>query len=181
MATHSNVLVWEIPWTEEPGGLQSVGLQSWTQLSTSPASPPGGILKTPKEADAESLQAGWYPRTSLPTPLRAQDILHLVNLAAQYHQRARHPLLLPQELPCSLVCQRLVATFTSVQTVWVLVGTVGTPHLPVTACGFAPMEQRGGPVASMVNGPKRHSCSFRARDLRLQHWLCPMPVPGEHL
>ena len=144
MATHSSILVWEIPWTEEPGGLQSVELQSWTQLSTSPASPPGGILKTSKEADAESLQAGWYPRTSLPTPLRAQDILHLVDLAAQYRQRARHPLLLPQELPCSLVCQRLVATFTNVQTVWVLVGTVGTPHLPVTACGFTPMEQRGG-------------------------------------
>ncbi|XP_007094015.3 8-oxo-dGDP phosphatase NUDT18 [Panthera tigris] len=104
----------------------------------------GGILKTPKEADAESLQAGWYPRTSLPTPLRAQDILHLVELAAQYRQQARHPLILPQELPCSLVCQRLVATFTSVQTVWVLVGTVGMPHLPITACGFTPMEQRGG-------------------------------------
>ena len=27
MATHSNVLDWEIPWTEEPGGLQSMGLQ----------------------------------------------------------------------------------------------------------------------------------------------------------
>ena len=26
MATHSSVLAWEIPWTEEPGGLQSVGL-----------------------------------------------------------------------------------------------------------------------------------------------------------
>ena len=24
MATHSNVLAWRIPWTEEPGGLQSV-------------------------------------------------------------------------------------------------------------------------------------------------------------
>ena len=24
MATHSNILAWEIPWTEEPGGLQSV-------------------------------------------------------------------------------------------------------------------------------------------------------------
>ena len=23
MATHSNILAWEIPWTEEPGGLQS--------------------------------------------------------------------------------------------------------------------------------------------------------------
>ena len=30
MATYSSILTWEIPWTEEPGGLQSVGLQkSW--------------------------------------------------------------------------------------------------------------------------------------------------------
>jgi len=27
MATHSSILAWEIPWTEEPGGLQSLGLQ----------------------------------------------------------------------------------------------------------------------------------------------------------
>ena len=27
MATHSSLLVWEIPWTEEPGRLQSMGLQ----------------------------------------------------------------------------------------------------------------------------------------------------------
>ena len=26
-ATHSRILAWRIPWTEEPGGLQSVGLQ----------------------------------------------------------------------------------------------------------------------------------------------------------
>ena len=30
IATHSSVLAWEIPWMEEPSGLQSVGLQkSW--------------------------------------------------------------------------------------------------------------------------------------------------------
>ena len=27
MAPHSSILVWRIPWTEEPGGLQSMGLQ----------------------------------------------------------------------------------------------------------------------------------------------------------
>ena len=27
MATHSSILVWEIPWTEEPSRLQSMGLQ----------------------------------------------------------------------------------------------------------------------------------------------------------
>ena len=34
VATHSSILAWEIPWTEEPGGLQSMGLQrvrqDWT-------------------------------------------------------------------------------------------------------------------------------------------------------
>ena len=27
MATHSSILAWEIPWAEEPGGVQSIGLQ----------------------------------------------------------------------------------------------------------------------------------------------------------
>ena len=27
MATHSSVLAWRVPWTEEPGGLQSMGSQ----------------------------------------------------------------------------------------------------------------------------------------------------------
>ena len=31
MVTHSDIHVWKIPWTEEPGGLQSMGLQKgWT-------------------------------------------------------------------------------------------------------------------------------------------------------
>ena len=34
MAPHSSTLAWKIPWMEEPGGLQSMGLQkSQTQLS----------------------------------------------------------------------------------------------------------------------------------------------------
>ena len=32
LATHSSILVWRIPWTEEPGRLQSIGSQSLTQL-----------------------------------------------------------------------------------------------------------------------------------------------------
>ena len=30
MATCSSILAWRIPWTEEPGGPQSMGSQSWT-------------------------------------------------------------------------------------------------------------------------------------------------------
>ena len=33
-ATLPSILAWKISWTEEQGGLQCMGLQSWTQLST---------------------------------------------------------------------------------------------------------------------------------------------------
>ena len=37
MATHSSILAWRIPWTEEPGGLQFIGsqrvLQDWSNLA----------------------------------------------------------------------------------------------------------------------------------------------------
>ena len=37
MATYSSILAWKIPWTEEPGGLQSMGWQkSQTQLNIHP-------------------------------------------------------------------------------------------------------------------------------------------------
>ena len=39
MATHSSILAWEIPWTEEPGGLQSKGSQRVGQ---------GSVTKAPK-------------------------------------------------------------------------------------------------------------------------------------
>ena len=34
MAVHSRILAWRIPWTEEPGGLQSMGSQSWPDRAT---------------------------------------------------------------------------------------------------------------------------------------------------
>ena len=36
IAIHSSILVWKIPWTEEPGGLQSMKLQSQPGLIISP-------------------------------------------------------------------------------------------------------------------------------------------------
>ena len=33
MATHCSILAWEVPWMEEPGGLQSTGSQRRTRLS----------------------------------------------------------------------------------------------------------------------------------------------------
>ena len=38
MATHSSILVWKFPWTEDPSRLQSIGLQRVTEHSCTPAS-----------------------------------------------------------------------------------------------------------------------------------------------
>ena len=35
MATHSNILAWKISWTEEPGGLQSIGRRKWQPIQYS--------------------------------------------------------------------------------------------------------------------------------------------------
>ena len=42
MATHYGILAWKIPWTKEPGGLQTMGLQQrWAQLSDGTATVSG--------------------------------------------------------------------------------------------------------------------------------------------
>ena len=47
MAIHSSILAWKIPWTEEPGGLQSIGVTK-SQTSTPPqVAPHAGDLASP--------------------------------------------------------------------------------------------------------------------------------------
>ena len=46
MATHSSVLAWRIPGTEEPGGLPSMGSQSRTRLSR------GNLVQQPAAASS---------------------------------------------------------------------------------------------------------------------------------
>ena len=61
MATYSSILAWRIPWTEEPGKLQSMGLQesdTIEQLSLRRWSFPGFGLKTEKFSSSV-LKACW--------------------------------------------------------------------------------------------------------------------------
>ena len=44
MATHSSVLAWRIPGTGEPGGLLSMGSQSWTRLKRLSSSSSSGSI-----------------------------------------------------------------------------------------------------------------------------------------
>ena len=57
MATHSNILAWRIPWTEEPGGLQSIGWQrvgyNWSDLVHMP------VVFAPLVGSVSCLGAGW--------------------------------------------------------------------------------------------------------------------------
>ena len=46
MVTHSSILAWKISWTEEPGGLQSTGLQRVRQFERAHTTPYTGISKT---------------------------------------------------------------------------------------------------------------------------------------
>ncbi|NXX63271.1 NUD18 phosphatase, partial [Scopus umbretta] len=109
------------------------------------ARPTGGTLKTLEEADAESLQAVWWAGDPSVLPLRAPDILPLLDLAARYRRSPPYPPALPQELPCALLCLRLLVAFANdAGDLWVLLGTAGAPHLPVVACGTAPAELRRG-------------------------------------
>ncbi|KAI4536914.1 hypothetical protein MG293_013117 [Ovis ammon polii] len=55
MAAHSSALAWEIPWTEEPGGLQSMGLRSRTQLSAHAQTPSLMIMMCSQPAVSQLL------------------------------------------------------------------------------------------------------------------------------
>ena len=52
MATHSSILAQEILWTEEPGGLQSMGSETDTQ-------PLNATTTMPKETESASLTQFW--------------------------------------------------------------------------------------------------------------------------
>ena len=56
MATHSSILAWEIPWTEEPGRLPSMGLESQTWLSDSATTHLCIVLGANREGNGNSLQ-----------------------------------------------------------------------------------------------------------------------------
>uniref|UniRef100_UPI00398E9C48 8-oxo-dGDP phosphatase NUDT18 isoform X1 n=2 Tax=Pristiophorus japonicus TaxID=55135 RepID=UPI00398E9C48 len=95
----------------------------------------GGNLKNPSDSNAESLQARWWDRVS-PLPLRARDILNLISLAVKHKEKPSHPVTIPVEMSCSVVCHRVVAAFLNKSNeLWLLTNNQGYPHFPVTACG----------------------------------------------
>ena len=58
MATHCSILAWRIPWTEEPGGPQPIGLQSWTPLKQGSSQPRDQTLSLPAEPQGKPKNTG---------------------------------------------------------------------------------------------------------------------------
>ena len=73
MATHSSILAWKIPWTEEPGGLQSLGSRVGHDLVTKP--PKHGGWGSRQEAQRKSWRhTGAMASGCLPLPPLDSDL-----------------------------------------------------------------------------------------------------------
>ena len=69
MATHPSILAWEIPWTEDPGGLQLIGSQRFGH----------GLATKPEKVMApHSSTLAWkIPRTEEPARLQSMGLLRV--------------------------------------------------------------------------------------------------------
>ena len=61
MAAHSSILAWRIPWTEEPGGLQSLGWQKVIQMTEGlSTAQPSGEMRRQEPGNLHRNQRCWY-------------------------------------------------------------------------------------------------------------------------
>ena len=106
MATHSSILAWEIPWTEEPGGLQSMGLRKvgdgfvmrthiytpphfWTALPSFLSHPSRSSQNTKQgslryTADLHQLFYPWYRCLYQTSPLNSSSPSHCICTSVLY-------------------------------------------------------------------------------------------------
>ena len=96
MAIHSSILAWRIPWTEESGGLHSMGWQSWTWLKR---------LSTNAQSLLKTTPVHWllYHLAYLPSlPVMTPDDFHshikVSDLPAHWLVHCPSPVLLPNHL-----------------------------------------------------------------------------------
>ena len=81
-ATHSSILAWEIPWTEEPGGLQCVGLQkSRTRLSNFTYTHTRASLVPQTVKNLPAMQETWVQSLGWEDPLEQGMTTHSSILA----------------------------------------------------------------------------------------------------
>ena len=108
MATHSSILAWRIPWTEEPSGLQFIGLQrvghNWIDLActrtyqTSWLSLPVGWLQEVDLREQLAAESWWrlpHLSSGLATTQSSRNLLPLMLLAILNHASHWFSIILP--------------------------------------------------------------------------------------
>ena len=102
MATHSSILAWRIPWTEEPGGLQPMGTESDRTEGTLPASTVASLGAQMQRIHLQCGRPGFHPWVGkicwrserLPTPVFLPGEFHgqrsLVGLQFRGSRRIGH-------------------------------------------------------------------------------------------
>ena len=99
MATHSSILIWRIPRTEEPGGLQSIESQSRAQLS----------VRAQRSFPPLPCLCHWHPHHSDADPqIPSLDFLLLIPSLISYHVLSFLSL---KYLPVSSVCPGLIICY----------------------------------------------------------------------
>ena len=138
MATHSSIPAWEIPWTEEPGGLQSVGLQRVGQDLAS---------RQQQQSCYHPLKKKWLtpPR---PTPGTSPDSCLRTVVASS---RASPPPPSPREQSGGLSETQTVEA--ALRTLWRLPYALARPHLSSSALAIAPGAHWGAPSIHRTTHP----------------------------
>ena len=74
MATHPSILAWKIPWTEEPGGLQSMELQKESDMTEHTCTAKRSLLGCLLRLHFQRLLFKTKPHYPSPTPPRKQQL-----------------------------------------------------------------------------------------------------------
>ena len=99
MATHSSILAWRIPWTEEPGSLQSWGRKELdTTEATEHARMPRVIIKDSNKSSCYQVRQFGMP--VIPGPLMESSRHQIVHCPAEKGQARHSTLTLGHQEPC---------------------------------------------------------------------------------
>ena len=157
MATHSSIPAWEIPRTEEPGGLQSVGSQRVGQ----------------DLASRQQQQSCYHPlkkkRLTPPEPPPGTSPASCLRTAAA-SSRASLPPPSPREQSGGLSETQTVEA--ALRTLWRLPYALARPHLSSSALAIAPGAHRGAPSIHRTTHPHAGVSPLAASTSSLQILAC---------
>ena len=102
MGAHPSTLAWKIPWTEEPGRLQSLGSQRESDMTELTCTAKRSLLGCPLRLHFQRLLFQTKPHYPSPAPPRKQQLNKQVSLSVVFAKAAFHTGTLQASHPLSL-------------------------------------------------------------------------------